>query len=393
MFKEFRSLMDINWIFFFLLLVIFFWIGEINLYSAANGNFEPWAYNQLKRFLLFLPIFLFILMLQPRFIFNVTEIILITTVIGLIITLFFGYTGMGAKRWIRIGGFNLQISEFAKIALVLFMAKYFHKLNAEKTIGLLRSILPLIISLIVFILVAIQPDLGTAVIILTLGLIAIFYAGINLIYPILSLIILGISSPFLWTLLKPYQQNRVMIFLNPDLDPLGKGYHIIQSKIAIGSGGMRGNGFLGGSQSSLDFLPEKETDFVFAIFSEQFGFTGSMVILGLFLFLFLIPIFKSFFLTQVFNKLILFVLSFKIFFEFLINISMTIGLVPVVGVALPFMSYGGSSLLSNMIICALLINIMSISEKKRMFSWSKIIKRPWGLMLLLPNQKIFFLRK
>ena len=367
MFKDFKSLIDINWIYFFLLLIIF-WVGEINLYSAANGNFEPWAYNQLKRFLLFLPIFFFILMLQPRFIFNITEIILICIVIGLIITLFFGYTGMGAKRWIRVGGFNLQISEFAKIALVLFMAKYFHKLNAEKTIGLFRSIVPLIISLLFFLLVAIQPDLGTAVIILTLGLIAIFYAGINLIYPLLSLIVLGLASPFLWTLLKPYQQNRVMIFLNPDLDPLGKGYHIIQSKIAIGSGGMRGNGFLGGSQSSLDFLPEKETDFVFAIFSEQFGFTGSMIILGLFLLFFLIPILKSFSLTQVFNKLILFVLSFKIFFEFLINISMTIGLVPVVGVALPFMSYGGSSLLSNMIICALLMNFMSISEKKRMFS-------------------------
>jgi rod shape determining protein RodA len=275
---------------------------------------------------------------------------------------------MGAKRWIRIGGFNLQISEFAKIALVLFMAKYFHKLNAEKTIGLFKSIVPLIISLLFFLLVAIQPDLGTAIIILTLGLIAIFYAGINLIYPLLSLIVLGLASPFLWTLLKPYQQNRVMIFLNPDLDPLGRGYHIIQSKIAIGSGGMRGNGFLAGSQSSLDFLPEKETDFVFAIFSEQFGFTGSMIILGLFLLFFLIPILKSFSLTQVFNKLILFVLSFKIFFEFLINISMTIGLVPVVGVALPFMSYGGSSLLSNMVICALLMNFMSISEKKRMFS-------------------------
>jgi rod shape determining protein RodA len=367
MFKDFKSLIDINWIYFFLLLIIF-WVGEINLYSAANGNFEPWAYNQLKRFLLFLPIFFFILMLQPRFIFNITEIILICIVIGLIITLFFGYAGMGAKRWIRVGGFNLQISEFAKIALVLFMAKYFHKLNAEKTIGLFRSIVPLIISLLFFLLVAIQPDLGTAIIILTLGLIAIFYAGINLIYPLLSLIVLGLASPFLWTLLKPYQQNRVMIFLNPDLDPLGKGYHIIQSKIAIGSGGMRGNGFLGGSQSSLDFLPEKETDFVFAIFSEQFGFTGSMIILGLFLLFFLVPILKSFSLTQVFNKLILFVLSFKIFFEFLINISMTIGLVPVVGVALPFMSYGGSSLLSNMIICALLMNFMSISEKKRMFS-------------------------
>ena len=367
MFKDFKSLIEINWLYLFLLLIIF-WIGEINLYSAANGNFDPWAYNQLKRFLLFLPIFIFILMLQPRFIFNITEIILIATILGLIVTFFFGYTGMGATRWIRLGGFNLQISEFAKIALVLFMAKYFHKLNSEKTIGLLKSTLPLIVSLIVFMLVAIQPDLGTAVIILALGLIAIFYAGINLIYPILSLILLGLASPFLWTLLKPYQQNRVMIFLNPDLDPLGKGYHIIQSKIAIGSGGIRGNGFLGGSQSSLDFLPEKETDFVFAIFSEQFGFTGSIIVLGLFLLFFLIPIFKSFFLTQVFNKLILFVLSFKIFFEFLINISMTIGLVPVVGVALPFMSYGGSSLLSNMIICALLMNLMSVEEKKRMFS-------------------------
>jgi rod shape determining protein RodA len=295
MFKDFKSLIEINWLYLFLLLIIF-WIGEINLYSAANGNFDPWAYNQLKRFLLFLPIFIFILMLQPRFIFNITEIILITTILGLIVTFFFGYTGMGATRWIRLGGFNLQISEFVKISLVLFMAKYFHKLNSEKTIGLLKSTLPLIVSLIVFMLVAIQPDLGTAVIILTLGLIAIFYAGINLIYPILSLILLGLASPFLWTLLKPYQQNRVMIFLNPDLDPLGKGYHIIQSKIAIGSGGIRGNGFLGGSQSSLDFLPEKETDFVFAIFSEQFGFTGSIIVLGLFLLFFLIDIFKYFLL-------------------------------------------------------------------------------------------------
>tara|TARA_Y100000996_G_scaffold404276_1_gene378200 strand:- start:2734 stop:3837 length:1104 start_codon:yes stop_codon:yes gene_type:complete len=367
MFKDFKSLAEINWIYFFLLLIIF-WVGEINLYSAADGNLEPWALSQLKRFLIFLPLFFFILMLQPKFIYNITEILLIAVIIGLLATLFFGFTGMGAKRWIRIAGFNLQVSEFAKIALVLFMAKYFHKLNAEKTIGLIRSLIPLILSFIIFILVAIQPDLGTAVIILMLGLVAIFYAGINLIYPLFSLILVAISSPYLWTLLKPYQQNRVLIFLNPDLDPLGKGYHIIQSKIAIGSGGIRGNGFLGGSQSSLDFLPEKETDFVFAIFSEQFGFSGSIIILCLFLLFFLIPIFKSFKLTQVFNKIILFVLAFKVFFEFLINISMTIGLVPVVGVAMPFMSYGGSSLLSNMIICALLINFMSISEKQRMFT-------------------------
>ncbi len=139
--------------------------------------------------------------------------------------------------------------------------------------------------------------------------------------------------------MKPYQQNRIQIFLNPDLDPLGKGYHIIQSKIAIGSGGLKGNGFLEGSQSSLNFLPEKQTDFVFAIFSEQFGFTGSILLILLFFIMFLIPVLKTFKLTQVFNKIILFVLSFKIFFEFLINISMTIGILPVVGVAFPFIAY------------------------------------------------------
>ena len=367
MFKEFKSISNLNWIYFFILLTIF-WIGEINLYSASGGSFEPWASNQLLRFILFIPFFFMIILLEPKFIYNFAEIFLILVLIGLIVTLAFGYTGMGATRWIRIGAFNLQVSEFTKIAIIIFMAKYFHKLNAEKTIGLFKSIIPLIISIALFLLVAIQPDLGTAIIILVLGLVVIFYAGIKLIYPLISICIIASLSPVLWNLLKPYQQNRIQIFLNPDLDPLGKGYHIIQSKIAIGSGGLHGNGFLEGSQSSLDFLPEKETDFVFAIFSEQFGFTGSIMLISLFLILFLIPVFKTYKLTQVFNKIILFVLSFKIFFEFIINISMTIGILPVVGVALPFMSYGGSSLLSNLIICALLLNFMSVEENKRMFS-------------------------
>jgi len=367
MFREFKSIYNLNWIYVFILLIIF-WIGEINLFSAAGGSLDPWASNQLMRFLFFLPLFFLVTMLEPKFIYNFAELFLILVLIGLITTLIFGYTGMGATRWIRIAGFNLQVSEFTKIALVISMAKYFHKLNAEKTIGLFKSILPLFVSIIFFLLVAIQPDLGTAVIILALGLIVIFYAGIKLIYPLLSLGVILSISPILWTFLKPYQQNRIQIFLNPDLDPLGKGYHIIQSKIAIGSGGLQGNGFLEGSQSSLDFLPEKETDFVFAIFSEQFGFTGSILLILLFFIMFLIPVLKTYKSTQVFNKIILFVLSFKIFFEFLINISMTIGILPVVGVALPFMSYGGSSLLSNLIICALLLNFMSINENKKMFS-------------------------
>ena len=348
MFKDFKSLIEINWLYLFLLLIIF-WIGEINLYSAANGNFDPWAYNQLKRFLLFLPIFIFILMLQPRFIFNITEIILIATILGLIVTFFFGYNGMGATRWIRLGGFNLQISEFAKIALVLFMAKYFHKLNSEKTIGLLKSTLPLIVSLIVFMLVAIQPDLGTAVIILTLGLIAIFYAGINLIYPILSLILLGLASPFLWTLLKPYQQNRVMIFLNPDLDPLGKGYHIIQSKIAIGSGGIRGNGFLGGSQSSLDFLPEKHTDFIFTTLAEEFGFIGGISLLGLYFLLIIFCGLVALACRDRYSGLVVSGITMTFFLYFAVNMAMVMGLAPVVGVPLPLVSYGGSAMFVLMI--------------------------------------------
>tara|TARA_B100001996_G_scaffold138900_1_gene105637 strand:- start:163 stop:744 length:582 start_codon:yes stop_codon:yes gene_type:complete len=191
--------------------------------------------------------------------------------------------------------------------------------------------------------------------------------GIKLIYPLLTILIFLLSSPLIWKLLKPYQQNRILIYLNPDLDPLGKGYHIIQSQIAIGSGGIRGNGFLGGSQSSLDFIPEKETDFVFSIFAEQFGFIGSVLLLTLFFILIVVPILKSINFQNIFIKVALLGFSIKILLEVIINISMTLGLLPVVGVALPLMSYGGSSLLSNMIIFALIINFMSEDNKVRYF--------------------------
>ena len=209
--------------------------------------------------------------------------------------------------------------------------------------------LEFLIRLLFFLLVAIQPDLGTAIIILTLGLIAIFYAGINLIYPLLSLIVLGLASPFLWTLLKPYQQNRVMIFLNPDLDPLGKGYHIIQSKIAIGSGGVRGNGFLGGSQSSLDFLPEVKTDFIFSVYAEEFGFFGSVFILMLYA-LIISRIIKAGNVTRSnFGKLYCYSFATAFFSYVAVNMSMVLGLLPIVGSPLPILSYGGSSMLAMMI--------------------------------------------
>ncbi len=196
----------------------------------------------------------------------------------------------------------------------------------------------------------------------------IFFIGIKIIYPLSFIILTILFSPLIWSFfLKEYQKNRIKIFLNPDLDPLGRGYHIIQSKIAIGSGGLRGNGFLGGSQSSLNFIPEKETDFVFSIFAEQFGFIGAVILLILYLFLILIPVINSFKINNIFIRIAVLGFSIKLLVEVVINISMTIGLLPVVGVALPLMSYGGSSLMSNMIIFALIINFMSVDKKVKYF--------------------------
>ncbi len=366
MFRNIKFFFDLNWIYLILILVIF-WIGEMNLFSAAGGSLEPWAKKQLFRFIIFLPLFFIIIFLKPKIIFNLSEFFLIIIILGLLATLFFGYTGMGAKRWLKLGFINLQISEFAKIFLILFLAKYFHNLDHKGHLEFSRSIIPLAITMFIFILIAIQPDLGTALIILILGCAIIFFVGIKLIYPLCFFLSLVLLSPLLWILLKPYQQSRIKTFLNPDLDPLGKGYHIIQSKIAIGSGGPRGNGFLGGSQSSLDFIPEKETDFVFAIFSEQFGFTGASILILLFLTLIIFPIIKSINIQNIFIKIVLLGLSAKLLIEVFINMSMTLGILPVVGVALPFMSYGGSSLLSNMIICALIINFMSVEKNIKYF--------------------------
>ena len=366
MFKELKSLLSINWIYFLLILIIF-WIGEVNLFSAANGSLDPWAKRQLIRFLIFLPALFLIAMIKPRIIFDLSEIFIFLIILGLIATLFFGYIGGGSRRWIRLGFFNLQISEFAKIFLVLYLSKYFHNLDLKGHLEINRSLIPLLLTFFIFLLIAVQPDLGTALIVLILGCSMIFFVGIRLIFPILVSIAIILSSPLIWILLKPYQQNRIKTFLNPDLDPLGKGYHIIQSKIAIGSGGMRGNGFLGGSQSSLNFIPEKETDFVFSIFAEQFGFIGSLMLLILFFMMAIIPILKSIKIKNTYIKLVILGLSFKLSIEVFINVSMTLGVLPVVGVALPLMSYGGSSLFSNMIILGLIINFMSADKKIKYF--------------------------
>ena len=354
----------------YLLILLIIAIGSISvfaIYSTEGGKFSFYTKNHIIRLSVFFSLFLVLSFVRVSTWYKNAYLFYIVGLVLLITVLFFGISASGATRWINLYFLNLQPSELMKIAVIICFARYYHRIQSSDIQSYKFLIQPIILLIIPCYLVIQQPDLGTSILIAGSGIAIIWLAGLNIKYFIYSGLLLLVSLPFAISILKPYQKSRILTFFNPDRDPLGAGYQIIQSKIAIGSGGLNGNGFLEGSQSSLDFLPEKETDFVFAIFSEQFGFTGSILLISIFLIFFLIPILKTFKLTQVFNKIILFVLSFKIFFEFLINISMTIGLLPVVGVALPFMSYGGSSLLSNMIICALLMNLMSVEEKKRMF--------------------------
>ena len=340
--------------------------GLLMLFSISGGEINQTVINHMIRLFVGFIFFIFFSLISFR-ILRVISFPLYFIIILMLIWLYV-FEASTVSRWINLGGTSFQPSEFLKFILILTLSSYYSFFGANKSKKLRFNILPIILIVIPSFLILNQPDLGTAVLIFIMGFSAVFFSGLYLKWVVFGSSIVFISIPVVIANLKPYQMKRLEVFFDPDKDPFGSGYHIIQSKIAIGSGGLNGNGFLEGSQSSLDFLPEKETDFVFAIFSEQFGFTGSIILISIFLIFFLIPILKTFKLTQVFNKIILFVLSFKIFFEFLINISMTIGLLPVVGVALPFMSYGGSSLLSNMIICALLMNLMSVEEKKRMFS-------------------------
>jgi rod shape determining protein RodA len=245
--------------------------------------------------------------------------------------------------------FVLQPSELMKIAVILCLAKYYHRIKIENVNTFTSITLVLLIIIVPIILVISQPDLGTSVLIALSGLIILWLGGVKIKYFVYSFIIFLISLPFIISFLKPYQKLRILTFLDPDRDPLGAGYQIIQSKIAIGSGGLEGKGFLKGTQSYLDFLPEKHTDFIFTLFSEEFGFIGSV---GL-LILYTIIIFRIIRIGALsrsnFSKLFCFGFAFSIFIYIVVNLSMVLGLLPIVGSPLPIMSYGGSSMLATMI--------------------------------------------
>jgi rod shape determining protein RodA len=319
------------------------------MYSTDGGEILFHTKNHFVKLAVFFPLMIFVAFFNIKFWHNFSYIIYIIVILLLVYVSFFGIKSSGSQRWMDLYLFVLQPSEIMKVAIIMCLAKYYHRLKIENVNSFSSIIIVLSIILIPIIFVISQPDLGTSILIALSGLIILWLGGVRIKYFIYSLITFLISLPFIISFLKPYQKLRILTFLDPDRDPLGAGYQIIQSKIAIGSGGLDGKGFLKGTQSYLDFLPEKHTDFIFTLFSEEFGFIGSV---GL-LILYSIIIFRIVRIGTIsrsnFARLFCFGYAFAIFIYIVVNLSMVLGLLPIVGSPLPIMSYGGSSMLATMI--------------------------------------------
>ena len=336
---------------YFLILIIIL-IGAISvfaIYSTERGEFSFYTKNHLLSLLVFFGMFLVLSFVRITFWYKNAYFFYAVCVSLLFITLFFGLMASGSRRWLDLYFLNLQPSEIMKIAIIVCFARYYHRIQTAEIQNYKFILVPLILLLIPCYLVLQQPDLGTSILIAGTGVIIIWLAGLNIKYFVYSALLLIVSLPFAVSLLKPYQKSRILTFFNPDRDPLGAGYQIIQSKIAIGSGGFFGKGFLKGTQSYLEFLPEKHTDFIFTLFSEEFGFIGSIILLLLYILLIYRIISIGFYSKSFFSKLFCFGFASAIFLYIFVNISMVLGLLPIVGAPLPIMSYGGSSMLSIML--------------------------------------------
>ena len=327
-------------------------LGAISLfamYSSERGTFSYHTQSHLYRFSIFFLLFIIISFFNVRYIFKSAYIFYIIVLILLLLVDSFGITSSGSKRWISLFFINLQPSELMKVALILFLARYYYKIPSQNVNNIKHIFIPFLSFLVPVYLVIMQPDLGTAVLIAITGLIVIWLTGFRIKYFLYSFFILTCLTPVGIAFLKPYQKSRILTFLNPERDPLGAGYQIIQSKIAVGSGGIFGKGFLQGSQSYLDYLPEKHTDFIFTLFSEEFGFVGSLFLLILYaLIIYRITIIGSQSRNN-FSRLFCFGFAAAFFVYVTVNMAMVLGLLPIVGAPLPIMSYGGSSMLSIMI--------------------------------------------
>ena len=329
-------------------IVILAAIGIVMLYSAANGNWSPWAINQLIRFGMGFAVMIVLALTDIKLLLRYAYIFYFITLILLVVVEVAGHTGMGATRWINLGFIKLQPSEFMKIAMVLVLARYFHTSSLQSIESVRGIIPPLLMAIFPAFLIVLQPDLGTALMLIFTTAAMFFAVGVQ-IWKFVVVFIGGlVTIPFAWHFLHDYQQNRVLTFLNPERDPLGAGYHIIQSKIALGSGGVFGKGFLKGSQSHLNFLPEKHTDFIFTMLSEEFGLVGAVLVVILNILILAYSYSFALKSTSYFGKLLAIGLATNYFMYVFINIAMVLGLLRVFGIPLPLISYGGTVMLSIM---------------------------------------------
>ena len=336
----------------FLLILIVVIIGVVScfaMYSTDGGNVLYYTKSHIIRFGIFFLLFLVMSFIHTRIWHTLGYIFYAISLFMLAWALYFGVSVSGSQRWIDLYFLNFQPSELMKIAIIVCFSKYYHRVQSSDVQHIKYIIQPIVLLILPIFLVISQPDLGTSILIALTGISVMWLAGLNVKYFVYSALLFLVTAPFVISILKPYQKIRILTFLNPERDPLGAGYQIIQSKIAVGSGGLYGKGFLKGTQSYLEFLPEKHTDFIFTLFSEEFGFIGSVLLLLLYALLIYRIILIGLAVKSSFAKFYCFGFASAIFIYISINMSMVLGLLPIVGSPLPIMSYGGSSMLATMI--------------------------------------------
>lgn len=346
-----RKILHLHWPLILILTAISS-VGFLMLYSVAGGSFSPWSETMIQRFIMGMSVMMIISMVPIWFWRNMSVLAFLIALALLVFVELFGSTNMGAQRWIDLGFMRLQPSEVAKISLVMLLAAYYDWLPVERTSHPFWVLLPVLITMVPTALVLKQPDLGTALLLIIAAGTVMFAAGVHWAY-FATVIAAGAgtvgavfeSRGTSWQLLEDYQYRRIDTFLNPASDPLGAGYHITQSKIALGSGGWTGRGFMQGTQTRLNFLPEKHTDFIFTTLAEEFGYIGGSTLLLLYVLVIIFCLFAALRMADRFSSLLVIGISMTFFLFFAVNMSMVMGLAPVVGVPLPLVSYGGSAML------------------------------------------------
>jgi rod shape determining protein RodA len=351
-----KKLSELNWSIIYLILALAF-VGFFMLYSAAGGSFRPWLIKQLLFFTIFFSAMILIAIADIRIWFRLAYYFYFIALLLIIAVDVMGHNALGATRWFKIGFLTIQPSEIMKVCMVLALARYFSKIEAENIPRIRNLIIPVLLIFAPAFFIFSQPDFGTATILVLVGISILFLAGVKIWKFILAGVIGLVTIPFVWLfLLYDYQKKRVLTFLDPSSDPLGSGYNIIQSKIAIGSGGMFGKGYLKGTQGQLNFLPEKQTDFIFTMLCEELGFIGSMSIILLYSAIIFIGIKMSLRIRHQYGKLVAIGVINIFFIHMFVNMAMVMGLIPAVGAPLPLISYGGTITATMLIGFGFLLN-------------------------------------